>query len=119
MANSVPPQVRLSVYLKSDKKCYYCGQKIQWEDFSIDHVHSRSGGGDNKKSNYVCCCTDCNNLKGSMTVTQFDDFINNLPIVMRNNQMWRVFMKHFTVSAKRKTSFVDKYKKDFEKDEEV
>lgn len=114
MANSVPPQVRLSVYLKADKKCYYCGQSMGWEDFTIDHVHSKAEGGKNKKSNYVCCCNDCNNVKGSMSVEQFDNFINNLHIILRNNQMWRVMLKHFKVKLSRKTSFVEKYKNDFE-----
>lgn len=117
MANSIPPQVRLSVYLKSEGRCYYCGEKIKWEDFSVDHVHSKSKGGENRKSNYVCSCADCNNVKGSMSVTQFDDYINNLHIVMRNNQMWRVFLKHFKVSAKRKTSFIERYKEDFENED--
>lgn len=113
MANSIPPQVRLDVYLKADKKCYYCGGALHWEDFTIDHVHAKSTGGKNRKSNYVCCCRDCNNVKGNMSVEQFETFIENLHLIMRNNQLWRVFLKHYKVTIKRRSSFLDKYRKMF------
>lgn len=103
--------MRLDVYLKADKKCFYCGEPIKWEDFTIDHVKPRSNGGKNRKANYVCSCRDCNNIKGNMSVEQFEEFINNLHVVMRNNQLLRVFLKHFKVSIKRKSSFLDKHKR--------
>lgn len=115
MANSMPLQVRLDVYLKADKRCYYCGEIIKWEDFTIDHVHPRSTGGKNRKSNYVCCCRDCNNVKGNMSVEQFETFIKNLHIVMRNNQLWRVMLKHYKIKIIRKTSFIEKYREMFKK----
>ncbi len=117
MANNVPTQVRLSVYLKSDKKCYYCGDILKWEDFTIDHIKARSNGGKNRKANYVCSCRDCNNTKGNMTVKQFDNFISNLHMIMRSSQLWRVFVKHFKITIKRKSSFVARYNEDFNKKE--
>ena len=115
MANSVPPQVRLDVYLKAGKKCYYCGETIKWEDFTIDHVQAKSAGGKNRKSNYVCCCRDCNNAKGNMSVEQFEEFIKSLHMIMRSNQLWRVFCKHYKVTIKRKSSFLEKYREVFKK----
>ncbi len=115
VANSVPPQVRLDIYLKAERRCYYCNEVIHWEDFTIDHVHAKSNGGKNRKTNYVCSCRDCNNTKGNMSVEQFESFIKNLHMIMRSNQLWRVFCKHYKISIKRKSSFLDKYKEMFKK----
>jgi hypothetical protein len=44
-----------------------------------------------------------------MPIEQFNKYINNLHIVMRNDPKWRLFLKHFDVKAKRKTNFLEKY----------
>jgi 5-methylcytosine-specific restriction endonuclease McrA len=109
MAANIKPQTRLNIYLDGNKECFYCGRKVKWEEFTIDHVVPRSKGGKSIRNNYVCCCTDCNSIKGDMPIEQFNKYINNLHIVMRNDPKWRLFLKHFDVKAKRKTNFLEKY----------
>jgi len=67
-------QVVLQNY-KNGFKCEYCGRKLKTRDsefphsrsFSIDHNVSLFLDGDNRISNFVVCCTACNQIKSTAT----------------------------------------------------
>jgi len=62
-------------------KCYYCGNKIKWNEYnSYDNNHrihssynlDRKDNNDGyKKDNCVVCCELCNYMKRMMTIEQF------------------------------------------------
>ena len=105
---NIPIQTRLKVWERENKQCFYCGSKVKFEDLTIDHVKARSRGGKDHESNYVCCCKDCNKIKANMSVEEFNNVINNLHNLLRNESKFMLLLKHFNVKITRKTSFVEK-----------
>lgn len=58
----------LSVLARADFRCEYCGQDLlaSFNDCfnaQLDHIHPKSKGGSDEKSNLAACCTTCNSLK--------------------------------------------------------
>lgn len=51
--------------------CKYCSILLRWDNFTLDHIVSRSRGGSNDISNLVVCCFECNNKKGSKSLKDF------------------------------------------------
>ena len=47
-------------YERQKHKCYYCGEKVAWDECHIDHVIPISRGGSNDISNLVITCSVCN-----------------------------------------------------------
>lgn len=45
-------------------RCALCGEPLEFEEATFDHVIARSRGGDDEWENLVVACTDCNNRKG-------------------------------------------------------
>ena len=43
--------------------CWYCGIKLQGEEVHLDHIISRSRGGNDDLSNIALCCSQCNYAK--------------------------------------------------------
>jgi 5-methylcytosine-specific restriction endonuclease McrA len=64
----VPPQtVRLTrnnIFLRDGNRCQYCGDSYPTRELNVDHVTPTSRGGKTVWENVVCCCLDCNELKG-------------------------------------------------------
>lgn len=64
----------------SKEKCFYCERPFNIAHYGTnkpcaqtrDHIIPVSYGGNNKQINMVYACTECNHLKGSLTI---DDFI--------------------------------------------
>jgi len=51
--------------------CYYCGNKFEAQDLTMDHKVPLARGGTSSRNNIVCCCKDCNTKKQSQTSVDF------------------------------------------------
>lgn len=47
--------------------CYYCGEKVERDDVTMDHKIPVAKGGKSTKSNVVLACKACNTKKKSAT----------------------------------------------------
>jgi len=56
--------------LKDRNFCYLCGEKIDLfnDKYDLDHIHPKSKGGNNKLKNLHPSCSDCNYLKGNLSL---------------------------------------------------
>lgn len=59
------------VYDKYNGRCYLCGEKVTFNDFTIDHILPLAKGGINDIENMACCCKKCNHMKGCLTMKSF------------------------------------------------
>ncbi|MFB5759010.1 HNH endonuclease [Paenibacillus medicaginis] len=60
------------VKIEANFTCHYCGE---YGD-TIDHIIPLDKGGSNAKSNLVCSCRECNELKNNMKYERFMDLMN-------------------------------------------
>ncbi len=74
MGNSID---RKKVYKKFKGRCAYCGERIDFNKFQVDHIHPRARkyllepGDINKINNLNPACIPCNVRKSSMTIDKF------------------------------------------------
>lgn len=61
----VLPFSRRNLYRRDGGRCAYCGVGISYTNFTIDHVHPRSLGGETTWQNTVSACMPCNTRKGN------------------------------------------------------
>lgn len=62
------PRFRKKVlFNRDDWKCQYCGDKLNWESITIDHVLPVSRGGPMTWLNCVTACRACNRRKDNRT----------------------------------------------------
>jgi len=62
-------------YLRSLKFCFYCSTYC--DSPAIEHIHPLYEGGNSHISNLTTACTRCNSLKGTYTLNEFFERINN------------------------------------------
>lgn len=60
-----PPVTRLSLALRDNFSCGYCGKKTPVKELTFDHVVPRSKGGKNTADNLLMACVKCNTLKAN------------------------------------------------------
>lgn len=53
-----------------EKKCMECGDKLDWTNFTIDHIDPHSKGGKSSLENAALMCRSCNSAKGNRRVTK-------------------------------------------------
>lgn len=59
-------QWRAAIKAAWENKCAYCGQPpIDNKSLTIDHVKPRTRGGEDRTSNCIPACRECNHNKGS------------------------------------------------------
>ena len=58
--------------------CYYCGQKVDFHDLTMDHLVPLARGGRSTKENIVPACKTCNNLKKSMLPIEWQDYVDRI-----------------------------------------
>jgi 5-methylcytosine-specific restriction endonuclease McrA len=63
---------RQNIYARDRFQCQYCGQKLNTEDLTYDHIIPRSRGGKTEWGNIVTCCIPCNRRKGGRTPDEAD-----------------------------------------------
>ena len=56
-----------------NSECIYCGEIIEIDQFTVDHVIPRSKGGQDNPENCKPCCKFCNTLKGHMDLDEFNE----------------------------------------------
>jgi len=56
--------------------CYYCKQKIQPKELTMDHIVPISRGGKTTKGNVVPCCKECNNNKKQLLPIEWEAYLN-------------------------------------------
>lgn len=57
--------------IKENNFCWYCGKEMDPKELTIDHVFSRSKGGDNDMDNIIMVCKSCNSSKGNMDLFEW------------------------------------------------
>ena len=62
---------RVAYYLRDGLCCVYCLQDWSVDGLTLDHVQSRSRGGDNRATNVVSACMRCNGLKRALELEEF------------------------------------------------
>jgi hypothetical protein len=61
------PANRKIIFERDSSKCFYCGQKVNENNATLDHKIPLSKGGTNSKDNLVVCCFECNSIKSGKT----------------------------------------------------
>lgn len=62
---------RWGIFKKYNRCCYYCGTKLDFKTFTVDHLLSRYKGGNDNFENLVPCCYKCNQSKDYRTLEEF------------------------------------------------
>jgi len=63
--------LRKAIHDRERGACFYCLRRISGNMRSLDHVVPRARFGRNSYRNLVCCCMECNTLKGDMPAPDF------------------------------------------------
>lgn len=84
-------------------KCCYCKKNLKIKDkyphkdvFSIDHKRPLLFKGTNNIDNLCVCCAECNLVKATLTDKVYIDLIK----VLKENNMFEIYMKHRYAGAK-------------------
>lgn len=80
------------VYNITGGRCYYCGQKIKFNEFQIDHFIPKAYGGQGG-DNLVPACADCNMAKADKTIEEFRTTIGSY----HDNFQIRVLAKYVKI----------------------
>ena len=70
-------------------RCAYCARPVNIETFSPDHKTALQRGGSSGLENLAVSCTECNEIKSSMSAECFLDLI----ACLRNWPSWRRGMR--------------------------
>lgn len=71
MTKSEKQKIRNEVLDRDNYICQYCGEKLDEETATVDHVIPKSKGGSSYPENMVCSCQECNLEKGNMMPKEF------------------------------------------------
>ena len=63
--------LRNSIHLRERGRCFYCLQRTDVHNQSLDHVWPRVKEGCNSYRNLVSCCLECNSQKGERSAPDF------------------------------------------------
>ncbi len=58
--------------------CWYCGQKVGFQNLTMDHVIPLARGGRSTKDNLVPSCKECNIKKKSSLPVEWDEYMDEL-----------------------------------------
>lgn len=96
---------REKVFNKTKGFCYYCGEKMELNDFHIEHLKPKSKGGTNDISNLVPSCCVCNLHKGELTI---EEFRNKLATLHSKNSKIKLFVKYNKVKFEKIKFYFEK-----------
>lgn len=68
MNDGISVALRFSVLKRDRFMCVYCGRSPPEVRLHVDHVRSRSDGGETTFHNLVSACSDCNAGKGAQSI---------------------------------------------------
>lgn len=61
------PMTRRNIAIRDNSSCQYCGEVLETQDYTIDHVIPRTRGGVSIWSNLTLACQGCNKIKANRT----------------------------------------------------
>lgn len=80
--------------LRGKSACYYCGCELNEENRTLDHMYPRDFGGVSITNNLVPCCTNCNQKKNNLTLSEYFDYMNVQDAKKRKQYKMEVLRKH-------------------------
>lgn len=115
MAKSISKKTRQAVYEKYGGHCAYCGKKIEYKEFQLDHLIPRQREHFKKYSeeeiecfeNYMPSCRRCNHYKRAHSLKAFREMIEEIPAkLFRDSYIYKVGLDYGLVAAEeRKVKF--------------
>ena len=105
---SIPKKVRIAVYEKYDGHCAYCGKKLEYKEFQLDHFIPKQREQFKKYTeeqlecfdNYMPSCRRCNHYKRAHTIEYFRDMVETIPKkLFRDNYIYKVGLDYGLVEA--------------------
>lgn len=66
---------RSKVFDKYESHCAYCGQRIAFDKFQVDHLKPKMRGGTDDISNLMPACARCNRWKATYSIEEFREEI--------------------------------------------
>lgn len=82
-------------YTQQGSCCYYCKQKVPYEDITRDHFLPISGG-NTLVNNKVFACRKCNSLKGDKSIDELREFLlSKIADILKNvvKNGWKISHK--------------------------
>lgn len=101
---------RLNLAKRDDFTCQYCGEKIDYDRTTVEHILPRSRGGPTTWENCVAACKDCNTRKRNLTPQEAKMPLRKVPTApafklglwVPNNEVirpsWRPFLEKEAVA---------------------
>ena len=88
-------KIRHKLWLKSNKTCTICNNKIMLENVTIDHVIPKLYCGVNSMKNYRSACLDCNSRRGHK-INISDLFNECTKQKLSNKRIVKIICKYYT-----------------------
>lgn len=66
---------RYYVYMRDNKRCFYCSRELKYNQITLDHFYPSSLGGRGEIFNLVSCCKRCNKIKGDRVPDDYEETI--------------------------------------------
>lgn len=77
---------RKIIYNKSGGRCELCGQRLLFEDITLDHIVPLSMGGEDSMENLQAVCYACNQFKSNILPDDFMDRIIKIFLYQTENK---------------------------------
>ena len=100
-------EIREAVWCKYDKRCAYCGCKLEYKDMQVDHIQSKYHheyfnltSNPNRFENLNPSCRQCNFYKGGETLDSFREKINTIHNRLLKSFIFRLALKFEIIKYK-------------------
>lgn len=95
---SYSEDTRKLIYLHVGGRCELCGQRLLFEEMTLDHIVPLSMGGKDDVENLSCTCYPCNLLKGNIFPSDFmeritDIFLYQMERRHKDRVKWKIVHK--------------------------
>lgn len=74
------------IYNKSGGRCELCGQRLLFEEMTLDHIIPLSMGGEDSMENLQATCYTCNQFKSNLLHDEFMDRIIKIFLYQTENK---------------------------------
>jgi 5-methylcytosine-specific restriction endonuclease McrA len=62
----------------AQETCYYCQQKVERTELTMDHIVPLVRGGRSTKDNLVTACKSCNTKKRTMLPMEWEEYMDSI-----------------------------------------
>lgn len=62
---------KVQVFNRTEGRCAFCGEVLDLDSFTMDHITPQAYGGSSSVENLVAACFACNNRKRDKTVEEY------------------------------------------------